>query len=100
MLNLHPLELLQVHNGEAMPKQKSKTRTNRKLERARRIVVLCMRVARKNVNATFVDLIAAHIVAELPTKLMKRLVNGDHGRPMLAAMKLTLPYFSGDSATA
>ena len=83
-----------------MPKRKPKKRTNRKLERARRIVVLCMRVAHKNVNAKFVDLIAAHIVANLPTKVMKRLVNGDHGRPMLAAMKLTLPYFSDASATA
>ena len=83
-----------------MPNRKPKKRTNRKLERARRIVVLCMRVAHKNVNAKFVDLIAAHIVANLPTKVMKRLVNGDHGRQMLAAMKLTLPYFSDASATA
>ena len=83
-----------------MPKRKPKKRTNRKLERARRIVVLCMRVAHKNVNATFVDLIAEHIVAKLPARLMQRLVKGDHGRPMLAAMKLTLPYFSHASLTA
>ena len=73
-------------------------RTNRttqnKLERARRIVVLCMRIAKKQLKAEFIDLIAAHVVAKLPANLMRRLVKGDFGKPMLEAMRLTVPYFA------
>ena len=76
-----------------MPKRKPKT-INQKLERARRIVVLCMRLEHRKLHDEFIDLIAKHIVAKLPSKSMRRLVKGDYGKPMLDAMKLTAPYFA------
>ncbi len=78
-----------------MAKRKSKKTIPGKLERARRIVVLCMRLARKKLRMEFVDLIAVHIVATLPASSMRRLVNGDYGKPMKEAMMLTLPFFAG-----
>ena len=67
---------------------------NRKLACARRIAVLCKRLSRKSLKADFIELIAEHIVARLPAPLMRRLLKGDCGRPMLEAMKLTIPYFT------
>ncbi len=78
-----------------MTKRRRTNRTTRqKLERSRRIVVLCMRIAKKQLKAEFIDLIATHVIAKLPAKYMRRLVKGDFGKPMLEAMKLTVPYFA------
>lgn len=74
-------------------KKRSKI-TLQKLERSRRIVMLCMRLSRKKVRDEYVNLIAAHVVANLPAPMMRRLVKGDCGTPMLAVMKLTAPYFA------
>ena len=46
-------------------------------------------------RSEFVELIAVHIVATLPASSMRRLVNGDYGKPMKEAMMLTLPFFAG-----
>ena len=78
-----------------MARRRRTNRTTRqKLERTRRIVVLCMRIAKKQFKAEVIDLITAHVVATLPANHMRRLVKGDFGKPMLAAMKLTVPYFA------
>jgi hypothetical protein len=60
---------------------------------ARRIVRLCKAIARKDVSQEFARLIEDHIIAKLPTPLMRRLVRGDLRRPMHEAMKLTVPFF-------
>ena len=78
-----------------MARRRRTNRTTRqKLERTRRIVVLCMRIAKKQFKAEVIDLITAYVVAKLPANYMRRLVKGDFGKPMLAAMKLTVPYFA------
>ena len=78
-----------------MAKGRRTNRTTRqKLERTRRIVVLCMKIAKKHFKAEVIDLITAHVVAKLPDNYMRRLVKGDFGKPMLEAMKLTVPYFA------
>jgi hypothetical protein len=78
-----------------MTKRRRTNRTTRqKLERSRRIVVLCMRIAKQQLKAEIIDLIAAHVVAKLPANHMRRLVKGDFGKPMLEAMKLTVPCFA------
>jgi len=61
---------------------------------ARRIVLLCKAVARKDVPEELAKLIEDHIIAKLPAPLMRRLVRGDMRRPMLEAMKLTVPFFA------
>lgn len=61
---------------------------------ARRIVRLCMAIARKNVSDELAKLIEDHIVSRLPAPLMRRLVGGDMRRPMREAMKLTVPFFA------
>lgn len=77
-----------------MSKPELKKIANQKLARARCIVVLCKRITRKKVKPDFVELIAEHIVTTLPASLMRRLLKGDCGKPMLEAMKLTAPYFA------
>lgn len=78
-----------------MAKRRRTNRTTRqKLERTRRIVILCMRIAEKQLNPEIVDLITAHVIAKLPAGQMHRLVKGDCGKPMLDAMMLTAPYFA------
>ncbi len=61
---------------------------------ARRIVRLCTAIARKDVSAELARLIEDHIVARLPSPLMRRLVGGDWRRPMREAMKLTVPFLA------
>lgn len=41
-----------------------------------------------------VDLMVAHIVAVLPSTLMRKFLRGDWKKSLLAIMKLTLPYFA------
>jgi hypothetical protein len=66
--------------------------TQRKRNAIRRIVILSMRIARRDLSADFVEFITTQIVASLPKTHMRRLVEGDLGRPMLAAMKRTTPF--------
>lgn len=77
--------------------RKSKRQISYSLKRqhcARRIVRLCTAIARKDVSAEFARLIEDHIVAKLPSPLMRRLVGGDWRRPMREAMKLTVPFLA------
>lgn len=76
-----------------MARQRRRNSTiKRKLERVRRIVRVCAQLAHKRLSPAFIDIIAEHIIATLPANLLRRLVRGDLGRPMAAAMHLTLPY--------
>ena len=75
------------------PKRKNRT-TLQKLDRTRRIVIVCMKLSRKKLRGDYIDLIVEHVIAKLPSDLMRRLVRGDCGKPMLEAMKLTAPYFA------
>lgn len=78
-----------------MTKRKRRNRTTLdKLDRTRRIVVVCMKLSRKKLRSDYVDLIVEHVIANLPRPLMRRLIRGDCGKPMLEAMKLTAPYFA------
>jgi hypothetical protein len=87
--------MLQVHNGERMRKSKRQiTYGTKRRFYARRIVRLCKAIARKDVSDEFSALIEDHIVTRLPAGLMRRLVDGDWGRPMRQAMKLTVPFFA------
>lgn len=61
---------------------------------ARRIVRLCKAIARKDVSDELAKLIEDHIVSRLPAPIMRRLIDGDWGRPMREAMKLTVPFFA------
>ena len=61
---------------------------------ARRIVLLCKAIARKEISDDLAKLIEDHIVAKLSPPLMRRLVGGDWRRPMREAMKLTVPFFA------
>ena len=77
-----------------MAKTKRKNRTTlERLDRTRRIVIVCMKLSRKKLRSDYVDLIVEHVTAKLPAPLMRRLVKGDCGKPMREAMKLTAPYF-------
>ena len=58
----------------------------------RRIVVLCTRVARRDLSTDIVELITTHILQTLPKSTMRRLISGDLGRPMFEAMKRTAPF--------
>lgn len=75
-------------------RRRTKRTTQKMLDSTRRIVVLCMRIAEKQLNAEIVDLITSHVIAKLPTRQMHRLVKGDCGKPMLDAMMLTARYFA------
>ncbi len=61
---------------------------------ARRIVRLCKMIAKKDVSKNLAAIVEDYIVTRLPAPLMRRLVNGDWGRPMRDAMKLTVPFFA------
>jgi hypothetical protein len=51
-------------------------------------------MAGKNASDAYVSIIADHIIAKMPSSLMRRLINGDWRRPMREAMKLTVPFFA------
>ena len=61
---------------------------------ARRIVRLCKAIAQKDVSENLASFVEDYIVSRLPARLMRRLVNGDWGRPMREAMRLTVPFFA------
>ncbi len=77
-----------------MPRKYRNTKIQRdKINSARRIVLVCMRIANKALAADFVDLVARHIVSTLPARTMRHIVHhGLASKCCLDAMKLTLPY--------
>jgi hypothetical protein len=70
------------------------TFTDKKFAAARRVAVLCDRVAKRNADSRQLDMIAAYIVAKLPQPFMRDLVRGKWKHPHWEAMKLTLPFFA------
>ncbi|RTL72535.1 MAG: hypothetical protein EKK41_04175 [Hyphomicrobiales bacterium] len=78
-----------------MQKQKRKISYRvKKKQYANRVARACACIALKSAPEEFVAMIEDHILAKLPAPLMRRLTNGDFGRPMREAMKLTVPFFA------
>ncbi len=61
---------------------------------ARRVAVMCMRVAGRNDPPSYIDHVAEHIMTNLAPTFMHDLVRGNWRRSQWAAMKLTLPFFA------
>jgi hypothetical protein len=78
-------------------KSNKQSLTQKRRNTIRRIVILSMRIARRDLSADFVEFITTQIVSSLPKPLMRRLMEGDLGRPMLAAMKRTVPFLRSAS---
>jgi len=66
----------------------------KKRQYARRIVRLCKAISHKDVSNSLAAFAEDYIMTRLPAPLMQRLINGDWGRPMREAMKLTVPFFA------
>ena len=73
--------------------RRKQTLTQRRRNAIRRIVILCARLERRDVSTRLIELITAHVAKALRKPLLRRLVEGDLGSPMLAAMKLAAPFF-------
>lgn len=67
--------------------------TTNNFKAARKVAVLCMRIAGRRDPDRYIDHVAEHIVSNLAPTFMRELVAGNWKRSQWAAMKLTLPYF-------
>ena len=80
--------------GDMRKKNKPITYAAKKRLAARRVVRFCKAITRQNISDTFARIVENHIIATMPAPLMRKLVSGDWGKPQLAAMKLTVPFFA------